>query len=320
MSSGSEEAGAEKDGRDPGRRKSGSPRLSQLTSLLKAHRDGLQPEDVGIPPREGRGRSALGLSQRQTARLAHMDPNTYAKLERGEYRATDEQIDAVVQALRMDDTVRDRLFVLIQGKYPKMKPGASRDPNNHLREFVQDMVAWENLGEKGIIFGPLAFTTDPFFNITAYNEGFATLFEDGGIPINALTWGLLGGDGRLLNHDLHLLNEARLRVEVLRNTHGYDPRFQEIDELFKSLPPSDTPSARRAKGLQEDVFPYQPPGYAAGSIRSSETHITGVGGLSDGSSFFMLTFYENVDPDELRENPAGGRKDQPRSKIRRLSR
>ncbi|MFE4497129.1 helix-turn-helix domain-containing protein [Streptomyces niveus] len=311
----------------PGKGRAPSRKASlELTKLLQAHRRARDPRELGLPPREegGRGRpvggpsETVGLSQAQVAELALMDPASYGKFERGALpRVTDEQIYAVARVLGMDNTVLDRMFVLIRGEYPRT-PGASRDPNNHLREIVEDMVAWEISGEKGIIFGPLAYTTDPFYNVTACNEGFATLFGEGGIPKNVLTWGLLGGDGRLLQHDLYLLNEARLRVAVLERSHGDDPRFREIDELFSTLPPpSDSSSAYDAKGLQEAVFPFQPLGYAAGSMRSSETHITGVGGLSDGSSFFVLTFYENVEPGELAEMASGGQIG-PRSKVRRL--
>ncbi|MFE5842089.1 hypothetical protein ACFQ7N_10625 [Streptomyces niveus] len=260
------------------------------------------------------------MSQRQVAWLAdRMDPASYGKFERDELReVTDEQIDAIARALQMDTTDRDILFVLAKGKYPPMRPGDSRDPNNHLREFVEEMDAWERPGKKGIILGPLAFTTDPFYYVTACNEGFASLFEKGDLPANVLTWGLLGGDGRLLKHDHYLLSAARVRVAVLERTYGDDPRFRVIDELLKSLPPSDTLSDHLTKGLQEDIFPYWPLGYAAGSMRSSEMHIAGVGGLTDWSRLFIMDFWENVEPDELRAMSSSDRKSVSRKRIHRL--
>ncbi|MFD6335286.1 helix-turn-helix domain-containing protein [Streptomyces niveus] len=288
------------------------PEDSALTKFLKATRSLLTPEEVGLPAHEGRGRRAAGpsekkhgLSQRQAGKLANMDESTYGALERGERKPTAAQLDAIAEALfrepkgEVDPVRRDRLYVLALGKYPTMKPGTTRPRDTHLHEFVRSIDATEDRGEKGVILKPLLFATDPFFNIVAYNKGFADLFV-GDPPANALTWGLLGGDGQLLEHDLYLLNEARFRVEVMRGTHENDPRFHEIDELFKSLPPSDIPSARPAIGLRETIFPFKHPQYQDGSIRSSETHITGEGGVTDGSSFFVMSYYENVTPGELR--------------------
>ncbi|MEV8334277.1 helix-turn-helix domain-containing protein [Streptomyces niveus] len=313
MNTGLGRSSGEEGARGPAPQQPQGPEDSALTKFLKASRALLTPEAVGLPPHEGRGRRAVGpsdkehgLTQKQAGKLANnMDESTYGALERGVRKPTEAQLDAIAKALfrepkgEVDPVRRDRLYVLALGKYPTMEPGTTRQPDTHLHEFVRSIDATEDRGEKGVIIKPLLFATDPFFNIVAYNKGFADLFEDGP-PVNVLTWGLQGGDGQLLEHDLYLLNEARFRVEVMRGTHAKDPRFHEIDELFKSLPPSDTPSARPAVGLRETIFRFKHPKHPAGTIRSSETHISGEGGVTDGSSVFLMTYLANVTPDELR--------------------
>ncbi|UGQ13583.1 helix-turn-helix transcriptional regulator [Yinghuangia sp. ASG 101] len=98
-------------------------RRESLRQLLRTRRRELDAASVGLPPKpHSRSR---GLTIEQTAVLARLSVRGYAKLERGVYHAPrPETLDAVADALRMDERLRADLYFLAT----EHRPAAPRRP------------------------------------------------------------------------------------------------------------------------------------------------------------------------------------------------
>ncbi|WP_416979662.1 helix-turn-helix transcriptional regulator [Streptomyces sp. T028] len=84
---------------------------AEVSAFLRSRRDKITPEQMGLPV-YGRRRVA-GLRRAEVAMLAGVSVDYYTRLERGDLRsASDSVLDALAQALRLDDTERDHLFAL----------------------------------------------------------------------------------------------------------------------------------------------------------------------------------------------------------------
>jgi hypothetical protein len=81
-------------------------RREELAMFLRARRDQLQPEDVGL---ERRGRRRVpGLRREEVADLAYVSVTWYTWLEQGrDVHASALALDGVSRALRLDDEARD---------------------------------------------------------------------------------------------------------------------------------------------------------------------------------------------------------------------
>ena len=75
---------------------------NQLGDFLRARRELLTPEDVGLPA-IGR-RRVQGLRREEAALVAGIDPELYQRLEHGlEPNPSDEILEAITRALRLDE-------------------------------------------------------------------------------------------------------------------------------------------------------------------------------------------------------------------------
>lgn len=89
----------------------------ELGAVLRARREGLQPVDVGLPA--GSRRRTRGLRREEVAQLAAISPTYYAFLEQGrEIRPSRQVLDALAEALRLDQAERDYLHALVHGTPP----------------------------------------------------------------------------------------------------------------------------------------------------------------------------------------------------------
>jgi transcriptional regulator with XRE-family HTH domain len=83
----------------------------ELAEFLRARREALQPEDVGLP--RGPRRRARGLRREEVAELSGMSTDYYARLERGKSPQPSEQMAAAIsRGLRLSLAERDHLFLL----------------------------------------------------------------------------------------------------------------------------------------------------------------------------------------------------------------
>ncbi|MCL2586378.1 MAG: helix-turn-helix transcriptional regulator [Streptosporangiales bacterium] len=89
-----------------------TPTATELGRFLRARREGLRPEDVGLPPGT-RSRRTPGLRREEVATLAGVSVDYYTRLERGrENRPSPAVVDALARALRLDGETHDYLKAL----------------------------------------------------------------------------------------------------------------------------------------------------------------------------------------------------------------
>src|SRR3984957_6902209 len=82
---------------------------SELGRFLRARREGVRPEDVGLPPGAG-SRRTPGLRREEIATLAGVSIDYYTRLERGrETRPSPAVVDALARALRLDSDAHEYL-------------------------------------------------------------------------------------------------------------------------------------------------------------------------------------------------------------------
>lgn len=82
-----------------------------LADFLRARREALQPEDVGLP--RGQRRRTGGLRREEVAALAGMSADYYSRIEQQRGPAPSERmLVALARALRLNQSERDHLFIL----------------------------------------------------------------------------------------------------------------------------------------------------------------------------------------------------------------
>ncbi|MGW3094992.1 helix-turn-helix transcriptional regulator [Streptomyces sp. NPDC001102] len=82
-----------------------------LADFLRARREALQPEDVGLP--RGQRRRTGGLRREEVAALAGMSADYYSRIEQQRGPAPSERmLVALARALRFNQSERDHLFIL----------------------------------------------------------------------------------------------------------------------------------------------------------------------------------------------------------------
>jgi transcriptional regulator with XRE-family HTH domain len=91
----------------------------EIRDFLRAIRARLRPEDVGLtavrqPVSTAQGRRVPGLRREEVAQLAGVSVDYYARLEQGRTKQVSKPVlDAIADALRMNETEREYLFVLV---------------------------------------------------------------------------------------------------------------------------------------------------------------------------------------------------------------
>ena len=99
----------------------------EVRDFLKSRRDKVTPEGAGLPVYGTRRVS--GLRRSEVAALAGVSVEYYTRLERGNLQGvSDSVLEAIAQALRLDDTERAHLYDLARaansgGTEPLWKPG-----------------------------------------------------------------------------------------------------------------------------------------------------------------------------------------------------
>ncbi|MFC4561344.1 helix-turn-helix transcriptional regulator [Nocardiopsis mangrovi] len=112
---------------------------ADIRDFLASRRATLSPEQVGLPP--GIRRRVAGLRREEVAVLAGVSTEWYTRLEKGHIAGVSEEVlDAVAHALRLDDEERTYLFDLAQAARPGGHLKASRRREVDLAPPVQWML------------------------------------------------------------------------------------------------------------------------------------------------------------------------------------
>ena len=204
---------------------------TEVREFLISRRAKLSPADVGLPD-VGR-RRVPGLRRGEVATLAGVSIEYYAKLERGQIAgASSSVLEAIAQALRLDDTERAHLFDLARTadgiptsgrpRRRASKPVASR-PSLHwaleaitegvafVRNQQQDLLATNALG--GVFYSPL--------------------IGDGGRTPNLARFQFLDPASRDFYPDWDLF--AHMCVSIMRAEAGRDPHDRGLQDLVGEL-------------------------------------------------------------------------------------
>jgi transcriptional regulator with XRE-family HTH domain len=139
-------------------------RRTELAAFLRARRERISPEDVGLPP--GSRRRTAGLRREELAQLAGVGVTWYTWLEQGRpINASVQVLEAVATTLRLDPVERAHLFRLAD--LPGAAAVASDCGDCALPPEVQQVI--------DAIRFPACVLTERF-DVIAWNEMYAGLF------------------------------------------------------------------------------------------------------------------------------------------------
>ena len=139
-------------------------RRTELAAFLRARRERIRPEDVGLPP--GTRRRTAGLRREELAQLAGVGVTWYTWLEQGRpIHASVQVLDAVATTLRLDAVERAHLFRLAD--LPGAATAASDCGDCTLPPEVQQVL--------DAIRFPACVLTERF-DVIAWNDVYAGLF------------------------------------------------------------------------------------------------------------------------------------------------
>ena len=141
-----------------------SARRTERAAFLRARRERIAPEDVGLPP--GTRRRTAGLRREELAQLAGVGVTWYTWLEQGRpINASVQVLDAVATTLRLDAVERAHLFRLAD--LPGAATAATDCGDCPLPPEVQQIL--------DAIKFPACVLTERF-DVIAWNEVYAALF------------------------------------------------------------------------------------------------------------------------------------------------
>jgi transcriptional regulator with XRE-family HTH domain len=197
----------------------------ELTEFLRTRRARLQPEEAGVRPFGGR-RRVPGLRREELAQLAGVSVDYYVRLEQGRTNnVSDEVLDAVAQALQLDDDERAYLRNLakpVRRRRRPPRPERVRPGLRRLLEVAENIPAYI-IGRRG--------------DVLAWNRLAAALFVDfGALPPAERNWARL----IFLNEDVRELFDdwtvkGRESVAYLRLQAGNYPDDTELAALVGEL-------------------------------------------------------------------------------------
>ncbi|OLT19482.1 transcriptional regulator [Pseudonocardia sp. CNS-139] len=140
-----------------------------LGEFLRAHRQALHPQDVGLPP-AGRRRTP-GLRREELAVLAGISTDYYVRLEQGRERSpSDQVVGALARALSLDPDSSAHLHLLARPARPAFRSVERASPE--LRELLE---SWPD--------NP-AFVLGRFNDVLMRNRMAAALYGDMAITDN----------------------------------------------------------------------------------------------------------------------------------------
>jgi transcriptional regulator with XRE-family HTH domain len=196
---------------------------NRIGEFLRARREQVRPEEVGIPDLGGR-RRVPGLRREELAMLAGVSADYYVRLETGRDQHPSEQVlDALAHALRLDDDTTVHLHELARPAPRRRRPRARAE---RIRPGVLRLLeAWPQTP---------AYVTGRRMDVLAVNP-LATALNPAYAPgTNLVRWAFLDeGAARALYPDFETI--AANTVAWLRATVGPDLDDPQLIELIGEL-------------------------------------------------------------------------------------
>jgi transcriptional regulator with XRE-family HTH domain len=195
-----------------------------LGDYLRARRELLHPDDVGLTTSDGR-RRVVGLRRSEVAQLAGISSEYYIKLEQGrESHPTAQVLDALSRALQLDATARGYLHSL--ARLPSQDSRSPEMPEAHEHMRTRWLIdSWPTTA---------AIIHDPYCTIVAVNPVMRRLipaYQEGSNTLESL---LLDPSIRALHGDGWEGLTSR-SVALLRMTAGLQPGDAKLQDLVNRL-------------------------------------------------------------------------------------
>lgn len=212
--------------------------MDEFAQILRAWRDRVRPEDVGLPP--GLGRRAPGLRREELALIAGVSVDYIVRLEQGRARNPSPQLlTSLARALRLTDAERDHLFRVAGAAVPP----AGHVPR-HVTPTAQRMVdRFRN--------APVAVAVHTaIYELVLWNPLWATLFGDPSSQTRLernVAWRYFEGSIPVTHTPEDDEAYARDLVGHLRFAAGRYPNDPEIPQLIDRLIKTSPDFARRWK-------------------------------------------------------------------------
>ncbi|MFF9063133.1 helix-turn-helix transcriptional regulator [Streptomyces sp. NPDC014882] len=192
-----------------------------LGDFLRARREALKPQDVGLPE-HGR-RRVPGLRREEVALLAGVSSDYYMRLEQGRETSPSPQvIDAIAAALHLDDEAHDHLRRLTRA--PQERRGVPAGHAGISPQLLQLIDSWPETP---------AFILGPALDILAHNALAAALHSGFQRFDNLARMIFLDPAGPTFYQDWD--KAANSCVAELRAAYGYDPDSPRITEVVGTL-------------------------------------------------------------------------------------
>jgi transcriptional regulator with XRE-family HTH domain len=205
---------------------------AEVREFLISRRAKLSPAEVGLP--DVGQRRVPGLRRSEVATLAGVSIEYYSKLERGSIAgASASVLEAIAQALRLDDTERAHLFDLA-----RVADGIPTSGRQRRRAITQAATSRPSLGWllEAITHG-IAFVRNPQQDVVATNAlgrvFYASLIGQGGRTPNLARFQFLDPASRDFYPDWDLF--AHMCVSIMRAEAGRDPHNRAMQNLVGEL-------------------------------------------------------------------------------------
>ncbi|MGW1801630.1 helix-turn-helix transcriptional regulator [Streptomyces sp. NPDC001984] len=201
---------------------------AEISAFLKSRRDKITPEQAGLPVYGHR--RVTGLRRNEVATLAGVSVEYYTRLERGNLSGvSDSVLDALAQALRLDDTERTHLYDLARA--------ANTTPARVRRGTARPAVRPSVLRIVDGMPGMPAFVKNHRFDILVANPLgralFSEMYADPVCGANTVRFVFLSPAARRFYVDWERI--AKGAVGALRIEAGKNPYDRELSNLIGEL-------------------------------------------------------------------------------------
>ena len=202
---------------------------TEIQAFLTSRRARITPEDAGLPSYGGT-RRVTGLRRGEVATLAGVSVEYYTRLERGNLGGvSDSVLDAVVRALRLDETERLHLYDLARAANTTTSARARRRPTaSKVRPSVGRILT---------AMAAPALVRNNRFDILEANPLaralYSEMFTGSPGPVNTARFAFLDPRARRFFVDWEVI--ARDSVGALRIQAGQNPYDKELSNLIGEL-------------------------------------------------------------------------------------
>lgn len=210
--------------------------VNELSQFLSSRRANVSPEQAGLPT-YGR-RQVPGLRREEVASLAGVSVEYYRRLERGNATGASEGVlDAIADALRLDDAERTHLFDLARAATPAPARRRTRPSQRAVRPVVQQILE--------TIDSPATVSNARSDYLAANPLGralYAPLFYSVEQPPNSARFTFL--DPAAQEFFIDWEKAAKDLVANLRSQAGRNPYDRELSDLVGELTTRSEPFAK----------------------------------------------------------------------------